>query len=230
MDWREFVETMSVVEQKLREDPGGVYARMDFATRDRYRHVVEKIAKASGLPESEVARKAIQLAHESAARTSDDDRAAHVGFYLVDNGLPQLERTVNAPLSLAEALRKTGRRFPLFLYLGAIALFTAILTASLAAKAHAGARCGLAAGAGRDSCRSVRKPSCGRDRELAGHAAGDAAPAAANGFFRRDSARIPHPGGGAVLARERPQTSRTWSRRWKSGSWQTVTPISASAC
>jgi hypothetical protein len=66
MDWREFVETMSVVEHKLREDPGGVYARMDFASRDRYRHVVEKLAKASGLSESEVARKAIQLANESA--------------------------------------------------------------------------------------------------------------------------------------------------------------------
>ena len=46
MDWREFVETMSVVEQKLREDPGGLYGRMDFATRDRYRHVVEEIAQA----------------------------------------------------------------------------------------------------------------------------------------------------------------------------------------
>ena len=45
MDWREFVETMSVVEQILREDPDGVYGKMDFATRDRYRHVVEKIAK-----------------------------------------------------------------------------------------------------------------------------------------------------------------------------------------
>ena len=47
-DWREFVETMSVVEHTLREDPAGVYGRMDFATRDRYRHVVEAIAKRSG--------------------------------------------------------------------------------------------------------------------------------------------------------------------------------------
>ncbi|MDP1952590.1 MAG: cyclic beta 1-2 glucan synthetase, partial [Betaproteobacteria bacterium] len=31
-DWREFVETLSGVEQKLQEDPGGVYGRMDFAT------------------------------------------------------------------------------------------------------------------------------------------------------------------------------------------------------
>src|SRR5690606_22610252 len=46
MEWREFVETMSVVEQTLRHDPAQVYASMDFATRDRYRHVIEKLARA----------------------------------------------------------------------------------------------------------------------------------------------------------------------------------------
>ena len=73
MDWREFVETMSVVEQKLREDPGGLYGRMDFATRDRYRHVVEEIAKGSHLSESEVARKAIQLALRGPRRHSGQE-------------------------------------------------------------------------------------------------------------------------------------------------------------
>ncbi len=34
MDWREFVETMSVVNQHLSEDPADVYGRMDFTTRD----------------------------------------------------------------------------------------------------------------------------------------------------------------------------------------------------
>jgi hypothetical protein len=51
MDWCEFVETMSGVERKLREDPGEIYGTMDFATRDRYRHAVEKIAKTSPLSE-----------------------------------------------------------------------------------------------------------------------------------------------------------------------------------
>jgi len=138
MEWREFVETMSVVEQKLREDPEGVYAKMDFATRDRYRHVVERIAKASPLSESEVARKAIQLAHEGAVRKDGNDRAAHVGFYLIDKGLPQLERTAEVRLATAEALQRIGRRFPLLLYLGTIVLLTAIFTGGLLAKAHAG--------------------------------------------------------------------------------------------
>jgi cyclic beta-1,2-glucan synthetase len=138
MDWREFVETMSVVEQTLREDPGDVYDKMDFATRDRYRHIVEKIAKKSPHSENEVARWAIRLARECAARNGADDRAAHVGFYLVDVGLAQLENAATVHTSAADALRKIGRRYPLSLYGGTILLLTGIFTGSLAAKAFAG--------------------------------------------------------------------------------------------
>ena len=60
MDWREFVETMSVVEHALHDDPADVYGDMDFATRDRYRHEIERIAKRSPLTEGEVAREAIR--------------------------------------------------------------------------------------------------------------------------------------------------------------------------
>ena len=70
MDWREFVETMSHVEMTLREDPDGIYGRMDFATRDHYRHVIEKTAKQSHLSEREVAEHAIRLAHEGAANAT----------------------------------------------------------------------------------------------------------------------------------------------------------------
>jgi hypothetical protein len=62
LDWREFVESMSHVEQVLLEDPAAAYALMDFATRDNYRHVIEKIAKKSPFSEIEVARKSIDLA------------------------------------------------------------------------------------------------------------------------------------------------------------------------
>jgi cellobiose phosphorylase len=137
-DWHAFVETMSVTERYLREDPGGVYGRMDFATRDHYRHVLEKIARRSGLAEDEVARSCVQLAREAAARNDGDDRAAHVGFYLVDKGLPQLEAMtrMRVPFSLA-VQRIRGR----FIYLGPIALMTAAFTGYLLAQAHAsGAR------------------------------------------------------------------------------------------
>ncbi|HEX2720933.1 MAG TPA: hypothetical protein VHM71_08270, partial [Candidatus Deferrimicrobium sp.] len=129
---------MSVVELVLREDPGGTYGRMDFTTRDRYRHVVEKIAKWSRLHEADVAREAILLAGEGAARNGPDDRAAHVGFYLIDKGLPRLERAAGVRLPLLETVRRTAGRFSLPLYLGSITLLTVIFSGALLAKAHAG--------------------------------------------------------------------------------------------
>ncbi|MFI5107270.1 MAG: GH36-type glycosyl hydrolase domain-containing protein [Terriglobales bacterium] len=138
MDWREFVETMSAVEQVLREDIGGVYGRMDFPTRDRYRHVIEKTAKNSSLSESAVARAAIELAQRNASSRGSHPRAGHVGFYLIDDGLRQLQERAEVRLSAAEALRKLGGGFPLLLYLGAIVLLSAVIAGGLLAKAYAG--------------------------------------------------------------------------------------------
>jgi cellobiose phosphorylase len=133
MDWREFVETMSVVEATLREDPAGAYRHMDFATRDRYRHVVERIANRSRLSEGQVARLAIQLTQSGTTTQGRDDRAAHVGFYLIDSGLPQLERTAKVRRSIAEILRRIADRHPLFAYLGPVLLIAASLTGGLVA-------------------------------------------------------------------------------------------------
>ena len=208
MDWREFVETMSIVEQKLREDPGGLYGRMDFATRDRYRHVVEEIAKGSHLSESEVARKAIQLAHEgtagNAGRSGDDDRAAHVGFYLIDKGRPRLERAAKVRVSPLEALSQGGRRIPLLLYLGAIALITVALTVVLLAKAHSDGvaddvlvALGILAVAGGTASWRSEMVNWLATLLVTPHAV------AADGFFARVAAAAAHAGRGADDAHQR---------------------------
>ena len=117
---------------------------MDFSTRDRYRHVVEKIAKYSRFSESEVARRAIRLAQEGTEGNAGDDRAAHCGFYLIDKGLPQLEQSQEVRHSLFEHLQRGIRRFPLLLYLGTITMMTAIFAGGVLAKAHVGALPGWA--------------------------------------------------------------------------------------
>jgi len=137
MDWRTFVETMSVVEQTLREDPGAAYSQMDFATRDRYRHVVEKMAKGSRLSECDVARHAIHLAKQGASGNGSDHREAHVGFYLIGKGVLHLERQAEVHLSASDVMQRTSGRFPLFLYVGAIALITVALTGGILTQAYA---------------------------------------------------------------------------------------------
>ncbi len=129
-DWRTFVETHSMVEQVLRTDPAQVYAAMDFATRDRYRHVIEEIAKRSTWEEHEVASEAIRMARASADDTeaiSHDvtPRMAHVGYYLIDRGRRALELRVGMRGSLSRATRRFASRWPLFLYVFTIAVGTA---------------------------------------------------------------------------------------------------------
>ncbi len=137
MDWHEFVETMSVVEKVLREDPADVYIRMDFDTRDHYRHVVEKIAKHSPVFERDVARTAVDLARDALAGKNADERTAHIGYYLIDRGLPELEKKVRMRLPPFESARRLVCRFPLLIYLGSILLITVAVTGSLLGKIFA---------------------------------------------------------------------------------------------
>ncbi|MBN1473358.1 MAG: hypothetical protein JW914_01970 [Syntrophaceae bacterium] len=134
MNWHEFVETMSVVEQTLREDPCDVYIKMDFTTRDRYRHAVEKIAKKSRLSESDVARLAIDLSRQASSACRNGDRETHVGFYLIDKGLPKLEQRAQVRKLIAESIRQIFSRFPLFTYLSAIMAITLITAFGLLLK------------------------------------------------------------------------------------------------
>lgn len=129
MDWKSYVESLSVVEQTLREDPAAMHASQDFATRDRYRHVIEDVARGSTCSEMAVAREAIVLAKAAATQRGQRDRSAHVGYYLIDRGRQLLERTVGCRLSLKSRVIRASRHVRLFLYLGPILLLTLLSTA-----------------------------------------------------------------------------------------------------
>ena len=86
LDWRDVFEQISLVEVVLRAEEANVYGLMDFETRDRYRHVVEEIARRSHLSEVEVARAAVE-----AASAIGGGYQGHVGYHLIDAGRSQLE-------------------------------------------------------------------------------------------------------------------------------------------
>src|ERR1019366_487003 len=89
LDWNDFFERTSTVEAVLRRDPAGAYAAMDIATRDRYRHAVEKLARRSTTDEHGVAEAALSLAK---GEETGDDALGHVGHWLVGDGRRSLER------------------------------------------------------------------------------------------------------------------------------------------
>ncbi len=115
-DWRDFVERRSAIEQVLREDPSGDHPGMTFATRDTYRHVIERVARGSSIPEWEVARRAIVLAQAHA----DDPRRRHVGYWLVDRGVLDLEDAVGYRAPGVLRAQRWWLRHPNFAYVGGI--------------------------------------------------------------------------------------------------------------
>ncbi|HUL20616.1 MAG TPA: glycosyl transferase, partial [Thermodesulfobacteriota bacterium] len=90
LDWRGVFERLSRVERLLRFDPSGVYPKMDFETRDRYRRAIEELARGSGQAEDQVAQRAIELATRAASQAAEDDRWPHVGTYLMGEGRREL--------------------------------------------------------------------------------------------------------------------------------------------
>ncbi len=137
MDWKEFVEALSRVEETLRSDPADVYRGMDFATRDRYRHSVEAISRHSQCSESEVAQKAVQLAADSVRQKGNGDRTAHVGFYLIDKGQPALERAAKVRWPSQTIVERSIHRFPLTFYAGGIGVLTLLATLAFTQQALA---------------------------------------------------------------------------------------------
>jgi cyclic beta-1,2-glucan synthetase len=142
VDWPVFVENTSLVEATLRGEAAGVYPRMDFATRDRYRHAVERISKRTRLGhdraavEQAVAARAVKLAQAG----STAERARHVGYYLIGGGCLQLEAALGYRPTWRERASRAALAHPTLLYVGLLVLATlGLLLGPLSYAAGAGA-------------------------------------------------------------------------------------------
>src|SRR6266403_4339561 len=90
IQWRELFQSTSWAESELAADPAGVYAHLDFETRDRCRGAVEEIARWSRCSEQKTIDQSLAL-----AKAAEDEVARHVGYYLIDAGRPALERATS---------------------------------------------------------------------------------------------------------------------------------------
>lgn len=64
LNWKDFFESVSILEKLLQQDPAGVYSDMDFKTRDLYRNKLEKLSYNSGYSEIFLARYLLKLAKQ----------------------------------------------------------------------------------------------------------------------------------------------------------------------
>ncbi|HWU42436.1 MAG TPA: hypothetical protein VN132_03325, partial [Bdellovibrio sp.] len=121
IDWQVFFESVSIVDELLSQDPSSDYAKMDFASRDKYRHSIERIGKKTKTPEKEIALKVLQLAKEGAEK--------HVGYFLVARGVLTLEKLLKYQPTLREMLSRFFILHPTSTYLFSIITTTFIMLA-----------------------------------------------------------------------------------------------------
>jgi cyclic beta-1,2-glucan synthetase len=153
IDWVGFFERTNRAESVLRDDAVRVYAQMDFQSRNLYRNAVERLSKRYSLDDVTVAQAAVELGLRMAdceplqdARR-DLDRMRHVGYWLIDEGLPQLDHLFGQltgrsiqELCAAEVMRATKQlprtppgtpRLTYWLYFGGFAAVNLVLVALL---------------------------------------------------------------------------------------------------
>ena len=109
IDWKVFFESTSLVEAVLRTDPAGIYAKQDFATRDRCRWAIQRLARGSSRPEADVARTAISVARREVPPVP-------VAYDLIGEGLPEFARDLGYRAAWSRRPRDWVMRHPGVVY------------------------------------------------------------------------------------------------------------------
>jgi cyclic beta-1,2-glucan synthetase len=129
--WKELLERLIAFDRILAADPAGAYPRMDFQSRELYRHTVAHFAQHSDCSEIEIARLALNLARESGNHRGPDSRLvlrkSHVGYYLIGEGADELRRRAGVRLPFGERVQAFLRRHPEEFYLGGIEVLTLVI-------------------------------------------------------------------------------------------------------
>ncbi|MDB4240865.1 cellobiose phosphorylase [Yoonia sp.] len=127
--WEDFVDRVSCIEAELANDPAGVYRAMTFETRNSYRRIVEQLAWGSDASERAVARAVVGLSRNEDAGT----RRSHVGYWLIDDGLAQIEAQLQYRAGPLAAVKRRLWRYRKSLYAaGLISLLGAAIGLSVA--------------------------------------------------------------------------------------------------
>ena len=110
VDWPEFFESVSLVDELLRSESG--FAAMDFASRDLYRRAIEQLARGSKQTELAIARSALSAGNTPAANDSNGaaDRKCDPGYHLIGAGRRAFEATVGYRVSRWSTLGRFSTR------------------------------------------------------------------------------------------------------------------------
>ena len=132
-DWVEIFETLSKVENILKEDPCGTYPLMDLLSRNYYRKKLEEMSMLFNVSEIHVAKKAIELAKEAYENSQPENvHKGHVGYYIIDKGIKELEKAVGYEKNIFGKFMDFFVNHPTPVYIGGIGVVALIILGFIA--------------------------------------------------------------------------------------------------
>ncbi len=78
----EIFEKINGVEDILKQDPAGVYEKMDYETKIAYRNQIQEISQSTKISEVYISKKCLELSQKA----ETPDKKSHIGYYLLDEG------------------------------------------------------------------------------------------------------------------------------------------------
>ncbi len=115
IDFTELLGKMNGTEEILNKDPVGVYENMEQESKSYYKSIIEKMSKKSKVSEVYIAEKALELAKRyEKSEGLIKRKKAHVGYYLIDEGLAELKSVV-----FERKIKNKSLEFKARIYIGA---------------------------------------------------------------------------------------------------------------
>ena len=86
INFLDIFEKINGVEELLKQDPSGIYEKMDIKTKTYYRNTIKEISKKTKISEIYISKKVLEISQQS---------NKHIGYYLIDKGKKELYQKLN---------------------------------------------------------------------------------------------------------------------------------------
>jgi cyclic beta-1,2-glucan synthetase len=136
-EWRDLLESLIVFDSILRQDPTGVFARMEAESRSAYHIRIAELAKNGDLTEVGTAQMALEMARKASLEVQSDPRKAwrcsHIGYFLFAEGLKKLKVRISYNPPMFERLQDALRQWNEDFYILGIFIISLLLIVALIA-------------------------------------------------------------------------------------------------
>lgn len=86
MNFLDMFEKINGVEELLRQDPAGVYDKMDYKTKEYYRMKIKEISNKTKISELYITKKILEIANKEEMGS----KKSHIGYYIISDGISTL--------------------------------------------------------------------------------------------------------------------------------------------